>query len=1299
MEGAPPGANFSVGQRVFVSNRAGTVRFCGQTEFAGGVWVGIQLDDPVGRNDGTVKDVVYFTCPPNHGIFVRPAQVTLTPMATGRVSTSSPGSPSAKATSPTSSPTRQSRTAPAESKPKPEATEAKSESPKSDKPEKPEKPEAEAKATAAPPAPETKTAVKPEEPQPPAAPAMLVPATPVKAPETTTPRVSQAEPVVSKTSEASAEVSKPAAQPPTEAAAPSAAAAPAGAAPQPTQPAAPAAAAPPPAAPSAAAPPPVPAAQPNQTMVDLAKAQQAMTDSFNPPARSATTEKALAAAEAAKEAEARAIKLTAQLAEEAADLQAKLSKVTADLEEVQSKSQGAREQAEQAEAELERAKAAAAAATAAAAAAQERKAAEIRLQAEEAAKNQGTLEKERAAFEADSLSALPQDDGADIPDPQQLSEASSGSLRAVVERLQEQLAKELKEKELLDIEAEELALRLEEVKDTTEWAADNDAWTEQVQVEWHREALWEYYKAHRAEVVRLRHRAAALERAQQQALQLQSKSTGTEDASMLKRAVEQLTQQNDGLASALATKTKLVEEQRSLQTTGLEMLETEQDLEVQLCEELQSLQGREEQLEQLALQLCKIRRQMQSQRLARSAEVARLETRLQMLRSGGKAAGAAASASPAAIEAETLEVHVNCREAIAAAEAWMSCLPGQVRDDAELGVSFHSLCALHRCFRKACILSRSIHEHFIADAALAVLQDAASMNWLCSISLASTQLAYAALGVLGCLYTTDVERYCLLVRNAAFVSCAGEASLDAALAALQRIFRLDKAAETEEVLAALRAHGAQLLSLLKALFKDLQFASWQRAGCAVEALRMACASALYASADAGGSQRKRWQELYDQSNRLFNRLQAACPDGAELLEIGPSEERHPKRRDSEDTDEEDEDEDEELEEDGEHRNQTTAQHVGLTQLLLDGLLRQALALHPLSQHEPVSDMDTLQRTFSHAETQLELLSEIFAAAPVAGAQKKERPWEKARSRKRSSLEVAEQAAQPALEQATKGLSKVQVSLETVGDRLAKAKQEMQEAEKQFGAARIQSERRALMLASVAQMQKQAKAGTQACELLEEELRRQTEECNQMEDAMTEAKARCRELHHRLNELERRIMRRYCNDVSPEDVLALRRAVARQSAEIRELQARQHRWRDIGLLENGGAAGHSEEDVGNLWLELQTFREGLLQEHSRPKIATLDEPEPEAAPESQKARLQDLGKEMKALRERITDCAKQSSPVYDSVALTRFLRATSVRGPASIVSVPSAANFALPVLMDEASLASLHVAMLPCKPAL
>ena len=573
------------------------------------------------------------------------------------------------------------------------------------------------------------------------------------------------------------------------------------------------------------------------------------------------------------------------------------------------------------------------------------------------------------------------------------------------------------------------------------------------------------------------------------------------------------------------------------------------------------------------------------------------------------------------------------------------------------------------------------------------------------------------------------SRYCWLVRNAAFTSCAGEASLDAALASLLQTFRSparaaraaraareereERAAREAEV-AALRAHGAQLLSLQKSLFKDQQFASWQRASCAVEALRIACASALYASADAGGSHRKRWQALYDQANRLCNRLHET-PDDAELLAIGPCEEQLPKRRDSEGTDdEEDEDEDEEPEEEhAEQRQQTAAQHGHLTQLLLDGLLRQALALYP--QHEATMDVDTLERTFSHAETQLDQLSDIFSEVATSTsraceAKSKERPWERVRLRKRSSLEVAEQAAQPALEQATKGLLKVQDSLERVGERLAKAKQEMQEAERQFGAARIQSERRALMLASVVQMQKQAKAGTHACSLLEEELSKQTQECNQMEDTMAEAKARCRELHHRLNELERRIMRRYCNDVSPEEVLALRRAVARQHAEIRELQLSQHRHRDgfrlrcsSGPVQTFESCEGFEEHVGSLWEELQAFREGLLHEHIRPKIVMLDEPEPEAAPDSQKARLRGLGQDMKALRERITDCAKQSSPspaqgphTYDSVALTRFLRATSAKCPASTVSVPCEANFSLPVLMDEASLAALHAAMLPTR---
>jgi kinesin family protein 13 len=53
------------------SSKNGTVTFIGQTEFAGGNWVGVELDTPDGKNDGSVKGVRYFKCRQRHGIFVR----------------------------------------------------------------------------------------------------------------------------------------------------------------------------------------------------------------------------------------------------------------------------------------------------------------------------------------------------------------------------------------------------------------------------------------------------------------------------------------------------------------------------------------------------------------------------------------------------------------------------------------------------------------------------------------------------------------------------------------------------------------------------------------------------------------------------------------------------------------------------------------------------------------------------------------------------------------------------------------------------------------------------------------------------------------------------------------------------------------------------------------------------------------------------------------------------------------------------------------------------------------------------
>ncbi|KAH7393061.1 CAP Gly-rich domain-containing protein [Pyrenochaeta sp. MPI-SDFR-AT-0127] len=54
--------------------RRGTVSYIGLVpEIPGiGSWVGVTLDEPTGKNDGTVKGKRYFECGNNYGVFVRP---------------------------------------------------------------------------------------------------------------------------------------------------------------------------------------------------------------------------------------------------------------------------------------------------------------------------------------------------------------------------------------------------------------------------------------------------------------------------------------------------------------------------------------------------------------------------------------------------------------------------------------------------------------------------------------------------------------------------------------------------------------------------------------------------------------------------------------------------------------------------------------------------------------------------------------------------------------------------------------------------------------------------------------------------------------------------------------------------------------------------------------------------------------------------------------------------------------------------------------------------------------------------
>ncbi|XP_042300091.1 LOW QUALITY PROTEIN: CAP-Gly domain-containing linker protein 4 [Sceloporus undulatus] len=56
-------------QVVIAGQKVGTLRFCGTTEFASGQWAGIELDEPEGKNNGSVAKVQYFKCAPKHGIF------------------------------------------------------------------------------------------------------------------------------------------------------------------------------------------------------------------------------------------------------------------------------------------------------------------------------------------------------------------------------------------------------------------------------------------------------------------------------------------------------------------------------------------------------------------------------------------------------------------------------------------------------------------------------------------------------------------------------------------------------------------------------------------------------------------------------------------------------------------------------------------------------------------------------------------------------------------------------------------------------------------------------------------------------------------------------------------------------------------------------------------------------------------------------------------------------------------------------------------------------------------------------
>uniref|UniRef100_A0A6I8SJU0 Kinesin family member 13B n=1 Tax=Xenopus tropicalis TaxID=8364 RepID=A0A6I8SJU0_XENTR len=69
------------------SNKNGIVRYVGPADFQEGVWVGVELETPAGKNDGSVGGKHYFRCNPGYGVLVRPNRLKKASGAARRRST------------------------------------------------------------------------------------------------------------------------------------------------------------------------------------------------------------------------------------------------------------------------------------------------------------------------------------------------------------------------------------------------------------------------------------------------------------------------------------------------------------------------------------------------------------------------------------------------------------------------------------------------------------------------------------------------------------------------------------------------------------------------------------------------------------------------------------------------------------------------------------------------------------------------------------------------------------------------------------------------------------------------------------------------------------------------------------------------------------------------------------------------------------------------------------------------------------------------------------------------------------
>eukprot|EP00730_Choanoeca_flexa_P014598 TRINITY_DN6440_c0_g1_i1.p1 TRINITY_DN6440_c0_g1~~TRINITY_DN6440_c0_g1_i1.p1 ORF type:complete len:448 (+),score=83.22 TRINITY_DN6440_c0_g1_i1:93-1436(+) len=79
-------SSLEVGDKVSIANnRRGVVKYLGTVHFASGTYAGVQLDDPLGKHNGTVDGQTYFTCKQYYGVMVPVHQVKILSKSLGNV--------------------------------------------------------------------------------------------------------------------------------------------------------------------------------------------------------------------------------------------------------------------------------------------------------------------------------------------------------------------------------------------------------------------------------------------------------------------------------------------------------------------------------------------------------------------------------------------------------------------------------------------------------------------------------------------------------------------------------------------------------------------------------------------------------------------------------------------------------------------------------------------------------------------------------------------------------------------------------------------------------------------------------------------------------------------------------------------------------------------------------------------------------------------------------------------------------------------------------------------------------------